>query len=846
MAITYRTSAAGGDTALTADRTVTITTVTDDLLVVFVSLSANTGLAATMTDNQGGTYFLINSVLWSSSANSLLAFVRNTLVTSGTSTVITCNSGSNTAGELVVIACAGSLRAGYAAIRSGGWQANQASGTAAPVLNQAALTGNMTLAAVASGDTTTTEPTNWTERQDANQSTPTTALQVSTRDSGFTGTTITFGASTSTAFASYCLELDGSAAVASNLAIGAAAVRQKIFHDPNEAAGTGTLTTFGTDLTVSSVANSTDTLTMPSNDMITTDGPFYLSGSSLPGNTDAVTPYYWIRLTATTGKLALSRALAVAGTAHNLSSDGSGTITLVRTITTQATGSSFTAFCANYQWSSNTAVPTENKGNTLVALAGSPNAYSGFADSESGIWTKVRGVGGATHTASKLWGGGVSSSDEPTVGLLEIKGAGAVKTATQAEPADAATVTSNAVTVTGHSILVLVMFGSGPVGQSHLFTARAGFQIWPEASCTADTHSNGYIQCWVGWRRVAHGGAYTASVSGINNESGMMWLMGFEDEALSLLQPAAATATITGVSPTLTSGSAVMSPAAATMTITGVTPTLTTSADILAPDPAATTITGVDPTLTGGAVTMAPAAATTTITGVDPTLTGGAVTMSPLPATATMTGVDPTLVGGAVTLSPLAAATTITGVDPSLSGGSSVLSPLAATATITGVDPTLTPGGVTLSPDPAATSVTGVDPTLTPGAVTLEPLPAATSITGVTPTLTEQAVGVMLPGPATASITGVDPSLVTGHEPTVVRRVWCETPRIRVEHRPQPIAVSLAPQSRALCATSRPRVEHRPQPIDVELAPQLGVSYATPRRTVDRPAITVTYVHPLE
>jgi hypothetical protein len=79
-------------------------------------------------------------------------------------------------------------------------------------LSQAALTGNPTLAAVASGDTTTTPPASWTERQDASQSTPTTALEVCTRDSGFTGTTITFGATQSTVYASMAIELDSSVA----------------------------------------------------------------------------------------------------------------------------------------------------------------------------------------------------------------------------------------------------------------------------------------------------------------------------------------------------------------------------------------------------------------------------------------------------------------------------------------------------------------------------------------------------------------------------------------------------------------------------------------------------------
>lgn len=214
MAATYRASAAGGGTSGSGNRTVTITPAVGDLLVVVVSLSGNTNDAPTMTDNNGsGTYTrAVGGVAWSSSANRMAVFVRDALMVNTTSTTITCASGSNTAGELVAIAVSGMTRTGSAAIRSSGSQANQAASTTpAPALNQAALTGNMTIAGVASGDTTTTPATGWTERQDVSQATPTTACEVCTRDSGFTGTTITFGATQSTVYASFAVELDGSA-----------------------------------------------------------------------------------------------------------------------------------------------------------------------------------------------------------------------------------------------------------------------------------------------------------------------------------------------------------------------------------------------------------------------------------------------------------------------------------------------------------------------------------------------------------------------------------------------------------------------------------------------------------
>src|SRR5678816_4361843 len=166
MAITYRASFAGGATSGTSDRTVAFTPAVGDLLVVFVALSGNTNATPTCSDNQSGTYTRILRAAWNTSADNSACFVRDQLVTSAVSHTVTVASGSNTAGEIVVVACAGSHRTGSDVVRSSGKQENQAASTTpTPVLSQAALTGNMTLAAVASGDTTTSPNASWTERR---------------------------------------------------------------------------------------------------------------------------------------------------------------------------------------------------------------------------------------------------------------------------------------------------------------------------------------------------------------------------------------------------------------------------------------------------------------------------------------------------------------------------------------------------------------------------------------------------------------------------------------------------------------------------------------------------------
>lgn len=217
----YRASGSGGGSSGTGNRTVTVTTaIADDLLVVFVNVSANSGTTPTVTDDHAdglGTYTRIGTAAWGNltpSACMSSVFVRDAkLGSTDTSFVITASTGSNTSGVVGWVAIQGMSRAGSSAIRSSGKQESQATGgTPAPALSQAALTGNVTLAACMSEDTTTTPNASWTERIEANQASPTIAVEVGSRDSGFTGTTITFGAAcTSTTWASWALEIDGSA-----------------------------------------------------------------------------------------------------------------------------------------------------------------------------------------------------------------------------------------------------------------------------------------------------------------------------------------------------------------------------------------------------------------------------------------------------------------------------------------------------------------------------------------------------------------------------------------------------------------------------------------------------------
>lgn len=86
--------------------------------------------------------------------------------------------------------------------------------------------------------------------------------------------------------------------------------------------------------------NVTNEFTVTSNSLLYTGTPVTVSnsGGALPVNLFAATTYYVIRLSATVIKLATSVANAIAGTAIDINSDGSGTNTVLATLTARTAG----------------------------------------------------------------------------------------------------------------------------------------------------------------------------------------------------------------------------------------------------------------------------------------------------------------------------------------------------------------------------------------------------------------------------------------------------------------------------------------------------------------------------
>ena len=225
MGAVVGTSFSGGGTSGTTDRSATGTPVVGDIWLVICNVTANGNLTPTCSDTgEGGLYARIGAALFAS-VNTLSAFVRCAPFISTASATVTVATGSNSAGNVIVIPVSGMTRAGAAAIRAFAVQSNQAGATTpAPTLAQAALLTNMVISAVGNNTNPAgvTAPTSFTQQQNVGQPTPNVGLTAASVNSGFTGTTVTWGSTSASTFASIVFELDTTydpivAALAGNL-----------------------------------------------------------------------------------------------------------------------------------------------------------------------------------------------------------------------------------------------------------------------------------------------------------------------------------------------------------------------------------------------------------------------------------------------------------------------------------------------------------------------------------------------------------------------------------------------------------------------------------------------------
>ena len=215
MALTYRTSAVGGNTTTGTSPTAVITPVVGDLFLVFVQVVGG-GSAPTCTDdNSSGAYKLLFTETSNASANNLSCFVRTTLLGSTASTTVTVATGAHTAAEVCVVAVSGAPVAGVAAIRQSGGQVNQAGGTTpAPVLSSNIFGADLVLSAVGNATnpagvtvSANTVPFTWTRNQNVGQTGCGLAVESAPAQAIAASLTATWGSTSASVFASCVVEV---------------------------------------------------------------------------------------------------------------------------------------------------------------------------------------------------------------------------------------------------------------------------------------------------------------------------------------------------------------------------------------------------------------------------------------------------------------------------------------------------------------------------------------------------------------------------------------------------------------------------------------------------------------
>jgi hypothetical protein len=208
-----------GDTGASPNTSTAFTPATGDLLVIFVVASDTTaGATDSLTSSLGGglTFHKAASVAYRTNADMVFCYVSNSLITAGqavSQTVDWTSSDASTGTHIATGKLTGMSRAGSSAVKQSATAPNQAaSGTPATTFASAAQTGNPTFSCLgnSTNPANVTVTSGWTRHSASGYATPATGICMESRDSGFTGTTITWGSTSPTAFGVLAVELDAS------------------------------------------------------------------------------------------------------------------------------------------------------------------------------------------------------------------------------------------------------------------------------------------------------------------------------------------------------------------------------------------------------------------------------------------------------------------------------------------------------------------------------------------------------------------------------------------------------------------------------------------------------------
>jgi len=212
-AVTHRSSTASTSNT-TSYASGSFTPGNGELLVCAVVATATAAAAPTLTDSLSGSWTLVATAPWNGTTNSIYLFVRTTLIGTGAAMTVTfdCTGDAATGVVIEVAGVSGMTNTGATAVLQSAVNKNGAATTPATTFASAAQTGNPTLVFLGSAANPpgVTVPTGWTQQDSTGYGSPTTGSQYVSRDNGFTGTTITWGSTSSALWGALAVELDAS------------------------------------------------------------------------------------------------------------------------------------------------------------------------------------------------------------------------------------------------------------------------------------------------------------------------------------------------------------------------------------------------------------------------------------------------------------------------------------------------------------------------------------------------------------------------------------------------------------------------------------------------------------
>jgi hypothetical protein len=212
-AITHIRSAAPTTNATTY--TDTAFTPSAGVLLIVAAVASGTVANADLTSSSGLTFVRAATATMNSGADTIYLFVANDLTTGAEEQLTFDCTGDGATGAIRLTGqITGMTKTGSTAVRQFKALSNQAAGgTPAITFDSACLTDNPTLGVLGnkSNPFGVTAPTSWNELNARAYDTPTTGGHYVGRDSGFTGTTITWGSTSATAFGGLIVEFDVSA-----------------------------------------------------------------------------------------------------------------------------------------------------------------------------------------------------------------------------------------------------------------------------------------------------------------------------------------------------------------------------------------------------------------------------------------------------------------------------------------------------------------------------------------------------------------------------------------------------------------------------------------------------------